>query len=450
MTSITLGNHTIELSPPRDAYRAIRLKYIRLAEITKQNFLSRYSAMFKQKLLIQDILNGVSIEYLEYISDISVRDLVDHEIFDIDDSMLLEEYAKGHSTWGREIEGICDEYMQILMDRDAYKQYLDYKRQASSSSIVGGGFGIEGAVAGVVTAGVANAVLGTVTGAMSAASEKLKTMETNIRLEQLINSEKTKFVLADAVYRLVFNIHYTLVDVISEYRGSNIFDPISKKDERKVGAIAQNIMRGRIAGNHIPRALLDGISLNPFNSQIYELWNHHVSSLESEFSKLSESFGLIRIESAKTETIDEFQPPPQTQSDHASLINGALNIINNYTSKDLFINNNISENKRKNAREKYFKSSSDIMLALIDSTLFGSANEGLAIGLEGIYWKDVGKEPNFIGWEALASGSIKLKKSFMSVKIGESGFTPGSDMSKDSIVALLKNLAGYFEHRQKT
>jgi len=124
--------------------------------------------------------------------------------------------------------------------------------------------------------------------------------------------------------------------------------------------------------------------------------------------------------------------------------------------KSFTIHDNIPATKKANAIQHYPVDKNDQVLALLDSTVFGSAKNGLAIGLKGIYWKNdwsTSTKKNFLSWKEL----YENKSQFL-IKSGKLSF--GNDCVVDLIccqsaingdpVDLFKILVTVFEGNEST
>jgi len=66
-----------------------------------------------------------------------------------------------------------------------------------------------------------------------------------------------------------------------------------------------------------------------------------------------------------------------------------LSIINTYNSDGYYAYGNIPSKKLQTAVQYYPVDPDDTSLALIDSTVFGLAKNGMVIGQKGRYWKNL-------------------------------------------------------------
>jgi hypothetical protein len=75
----------------------------------------------------------------------------------------------------------------------------------------------------------------------------------------------------------------------------------------------------------------------------------------------------------------------------------------------------IGHEKLNNARKSMNIPAQDVVLAIMDDTAFGSAKEGIALCVDGIYWKTSFEASSYISWEVAKDlydkGIIKFKNS---------------------------------------
>lgn len=91
--------------------------------------------------------------------------------------------------------------------------------------------------------------------------------------------------------------------------------------------------------------------------------------------------------------------------------NSILNELQKVNSSDFYISGKIPKDKLKNAISNYPIPAAEDVLALIDATVFGSAKNGMAIGLKGIYWKNdwtTDTVKNFLHWNDLIANTKQI------------------------------------------
>ncbi|MBO2672073.1 hypothetical protein [Shewanella algae] len=123
-----------------------------------------------------------------------------------------------------------------------------------------------------------------------------------------------------------------------------------------------------------------------------------------------------------------------------------LEILQNFHSDGLFVAPNIPSKKAKNASACYGMSSSVDIYAIVDSTVFGSAKNGLAFTSEGLFWKNdwtTTSAKNHMSWEELVNTSQEHAVDGSDLLLGQGcafGMA-GSGMKPAVLLKLLEKLA---------
>lgn len=113
-----------------------------------------------------------------------------------------------------------------------------------------------------------------------------------------------------------------------------------------------------------------------------------------------------------------------------------------YTAQNYFVGEVIPESKISNARKRYPIPAQERVVALVGTTVFGSAKTGLGIGISGLYWRNFNLETkrNYISWNEFASLSIEAKGILTPrIEMGQGVVIElsGSTLSKNDVVQLL-------------
>lgn len=106
-----------------------------------------------------------------------------------------------------------------------------------------------------------------------------------------------------------------------------------------------------------------------------------------------------------------------------------VDICASYTGSNYFVLDLIPARKLANARARYPIPGEEPVVALIDTTAFGSAKTGVAICQSGIYWRNQAGERkySYIAWENVDQDSLKAK----------GRVTPRIELGPDILIELL-------------
>lgn len=298
MKTYPLAEGFIEVSPAREEYNKLRLKYSIIAENAKYDFINKYDQHFKNIDQLLSNYQFVANAYVEKAVDISIRDLIDKNICDINDSRFSEEYLSNYSTLIHDFSIIIeDKYLQTLSIKD-----IDKKRDQKENrpSFIGGGFGAEGALDGIAVATAANIALSTVYGVANATGNLLSNISDSAKKQELFEDQSIKILLAESIYTNVFNVHLAVVDALKNQSTSYIIEKVSDKDSNKALCLLENINKGRIDGTLAQECLITAINLNPYNTQLYECWLKRFGDTNKQLESIAQNFmPLIVIRDAK-------------------------------------------------------------------------------------------------------------------------------------------------------
>ncbi len=128
------------------------------------------------------------------------------------------------------------------------------------------------------------------------------------------------------------------------------------------------------------------------------------------------------------------------------VVDKMFEIVVSYKANGYHVHGNIPNKKLEAAFQHYPDVDvDDVILALVDSTVFGSAKTGMLIGANGVYWNNdwaVKTNRNSLSWDELADSRWGISKSTFDIQLApgcELGMS-GCSMSKDNLINLLNRL----------
>ena len=154
------------------------------------------------------------------------KDLPHLEIYDISESRYDDEcldFSESHAA----LDAIIDKYNDIIAQQEAEEAYRA-ERKAERGRVVGGGFGVGGALKGMAAAGAMNAISGAGHSLVNALGNAGSALEAASSKRALYNSDATKTVLCSAITCDIvscFNAHIRLVNNRKTGYFINCFDP---------------------------------------------------------------------------------------------------------------------------------------------------------------------------------------------------------------------------------
>ncbi len=114
-----------------------------------------------------------------------------------------------------------------------------------------------------------------------------------------------------------------------------------------------------------------------------------------------------------------------------------LRVCVKYNGNGYYVGETIPQKKLTNARSSFSIPDTERVVALLDTTVFGSNKDGLAVCTGGVYWHDVLSDPKRLLWAEFASADVKAKGK-RELEIGEdNAFQPTGAMDRDDALRLL-------------
>lgn len=188
MTTLMIAGKELQVTPAREAYNGIRVKYVKLAMAAAYDFAENFENYFKNLEELHERCESIVGErYLKPGVEEAIQDLVGKKIIDIDEEAFFEEFLSQYLTWADDFSEIDNQYIEIGMateERDAYRT----ARREGRGKWIGGGFGVEGALKGAATAGAINILTGAAHGVFNLAAKGVSAVGDAIKKDEIYKS----------------------------------------------------------------------------------------------------------------------------------------------------------------------------------------------------------------------------------------------------------------------
>lgn len=281
-------------------YNKIRLKCQKIAKEAQENFELNFFDKFTDIHDIYDNYSAASNEYLAKAVDWCIKDLISKGVFDLSDEEFKVRFFQKYDVVGQGYQEVEDNYLQIILNADELEQYREYKKQ-NRGGVIGGGFGLEGAVAGVAVAGIANLAFGAIGGAFDAIGRSVENSEARDKCKKLFVNIDTRKALSGDISERIKNIHIAYCDAIDTLLSEEIISRVTEEDTKKSKAICINIEKGRIEQNAIRANLISALNKNPYQEHVYALWMEEIGDKNNELGQISDFFGLNVVNLIKSD-----------------------------------------------------------------------------------------------------------------------------------------------------
>lgn len=269
---------TLTVNENWDVFNSYRTMYMECA--------ARYTQQMKKKY-IKRITNFDSFmrfylplykEYLDKIINKTTDILVSAGVWTETSESIMQRHIENNHL-------AMDDYTSMYESLVATVQSNKQSIEAVTSfvpNLVGGGFGLKGAVKGIATATAFNLLRD---GAESALIDSMNI--SGVQKSELYSRINQK-VLFDRAFLDLWRVFLTLIDILNE-NGKNVWRP-NDSDSAKADNIMKNVSNPNFPQEQFPDVMVAVIGMNPYKRSVYELLRSRGADA-NEVSAISEYFG---------------------------------------------------------------------------------------------------------------------------------------------------------------
>ena len=304
-TDFNVLNHNITLADSRVNYNKIRKTFCELADSCVHTF----GELYKKNLSLKDVIRNAPQDALEAMQpavDECIRYLISNDFYTIDADMFYDRYIYPQEKWSDAFQTISDKYAEIILDKEQQAIYRKKCRE-NRGRWVGGGFGVQGAVKGAITAGAMNMVEGAGYAILNGISGIISSVATDSKLDKIFKDSNTFYTLAEGVYDTVYAMHISLLNCIYEGTGdaSLLEGSISDKATQTALVIMNNLpLISDVSKKEV--ALVEIFQLDPYLEEWYAYVYNEFGDVNGELERLALYFNISIISELKEKKIEEY------------------------------------------------------------------------------------------------------------------------------------------------
>lgn len=296
----------IAVNDSYDAYNKIRLHFKSHAVDAANRFMTQYRKYGNiDNFASKGYQDGTAI-IVEIIEKEVVETLVQNfKVNHIDVDTFVNKYYHKSFSWEEYNAKVIDQYMEIKLDQQQLDAYRTQRRQ-SRGRVIGGGFGIDGAVKGMMTAGAMNLATGAIHGVFNLGGKVLSMIGDSIKKSSLYNSDETRNTLYNGIYRSVMDMHFSywrlLQDLQLAISDMQTVPYLYEAPREKADAILKNM--SKMSENEVLDAFPEVLLMNPYKIDLYRFMLHLMGDAGGELEHIGNFFGND-IAGLKQQTLSE-------------------------------------------------------------------------------------------------------------------------------------------------
>lgn len=239
--SFNLLGQIVEFSEPATKYFDIRKTFVELAERQEKLFTKHFNDNFSD---LDALVSGGLEEGLAFIApavDNCLRILADHEIYEYNEQMIAQAIIKKIPIYEQVAGKILEDYQKIVMSEEE-ADAARVARREGRGRIIGGGFGVGGALKGMAMAGAANAAIGAMHATFNGVGKVFSSIGCGLAKSEVFNREVEKQTLADAIKRTIYSSHLILIEILNGTKKTEVIEALYTEERaQKAQATLKNL-----------------------------------------------------------------------------------------------------------------------------------------------------------------------------------------------------------------
>lgn len=252
-------------------YLEVRKEFVQLADKQKGLFTEFFNSKYSN--LDELVQNGFEqgMGFIAPAIELSLKHLTLYEIYDFDEKAIVEALFEKCNSYEDAVEKIYEAYQRIVLSEAELDEYRTRRREGRGG-IIGGGFGVGGAIKGMMIAGAANAAIGAVHMAFNGVGKIFTSIGSSIEKHKVFDAEKNNQTLPKAVWQMIYNSHFLFIDILNKTKGSEVIKPLfSEERANKAQAILTNLQKFPPSDKDIlKRKYIEIIQLCPFSKDLFK------------------------------------------------------------------------------------------------------------------------------------------------------------------------------------
>lgn len=412
LTLSVLGE-TIQFEGDIDICVWIRQKFEELGDDISREFADRFYSRYRDMdAFIRDFRKDfpgmfkVATNYMnECLSEVNIFGVTEDEILPYAQKYCYRTFLVLH-----EIE---EQYQKIITRQEEMQEYRQFRKD-HRGRLVGGGFGLQGAVKGIMTAGAVNMasgavhsignVIGNMGSALSAANAKDNLFKSGIVTD-----------LAHAIKEDILGVHLMFIDIITARTGIEI-PKFTKEDEARADKILTDLEESLIPRENEKVAIAQMLEIYPFNPAYYriairlypseledlrsiaELFNFDIDKFYLDMKRYVDPAVTIlqeyryELENLLLDDLDYSEKDMEPLTTNLNDMLGYFDRIFTWANEDGFYflpdEDDKAKSKLSGAKSSYAYYGKEKPLILYDSTLGNSGKSGFLVTNKHVYIKD--------------------------------------------------------------
>ena len=209
-------------------------------------------------------------------------------VYSLDERIFIDKYLNGYADDFYNALDIMIEKIEEIEEQKEQESAYRKARKASRGRVVGGGFGLGGAIKGMATAGMINATTGMVHSLGNAVGNMGSGIAASSNMAAVYKYSKAP--LREAILKSTYNVRNGIRAALEREAGIKC-KYVTVTESERAAAILKNYQQGRIPVEQKKAQIIEALSLNPYAFEIYDVIWKDYGDQNGGLRKMSSYFG---------------------------------------------------------------------------------------------------------------------------------------------------------------
>ncbi|MGM9553968.1 MAG: hypothetical protein ACI3V2_06640 [Faecousia sp.] len=286
-------DYTLHITKMRDAYNTIRKTYQAAADQAEKQFRQIYQ---EENQSLEDVVKNAQAQFVRCIApvlDMSIDQLISLHVQTIDRKRFLDQYGSYIDEFSEPFEEIQDKYMEIVCTEEELDEYRR-QRRLNRGRVVGGGFGLSGAVQGMATAGALNLAAGAAHAVFNGIAKIGSSIKASNKMRRIFKDDETLDTLACGVWRSAFLCHRALIHCVDAHMHMGLDASVSEDAQEEAAAILENAYHRIKDEEEQQEAFIKSLNRNPYAPKWYRYALEVFFDEDGSIEAAADYFGMNR------------------------------------------------------------------------------------------------------------------------------------------------------------
>lgn len=261
-----IGSYILKYPKGSEKYAAFFGGYLQLADIAYEEMLKLYREADSIVLALRNLPNKAEQMIFNIINE-GTKFLYSQGI-NITPEQFMAKYARKYvMDYESYYDVIVEEYSEIIEKKKELEVYREAKK-ASRGRWQGGGFGVQGAIKGAITASAMNLGTDFLHSFGDSAIERSDNKLIQDKLRKLYNSSKTKAQLCHSVKTCILNVYKALNE---ELQAINYYEAVIDLQKEKANTLYETTKKYETNSENIKKNMIQCIYYYPGDRRYYDV-----------------------------------------------------------------------------------------------------------------------------------------------------------------------------------